>query len=93
MPSPANLFGLIVFSVTGFAMFSYARKQGKWRSAEIGVALMAYPYFVYQTWELYAVGLSLFVALFIFRDCARALSRASAALVRVTRKLDMSHAA
>lgn len=68
MPSPANLFGLIVFSVTGFAMFSYARKQGKWRSAAIGAALMVYPYFVDQTWVLYAVGLALCGALFIFRD-------------------------
>jgi len=68
MPSPANLFGLIVFSVTGFAMFTYARKQGAWRMAGIGVALMVYPYFVEQTWLLYTIGLALCAALYVFRD-------------------------
>lgn len=67
MPTPANLFGLIVFSVTGFAMFTYARKLGLWRSAAIGVALMIYPYFVDQTWVLYAVGLALCALLYVFR--------------------------
>lgn len=68
MPTPANLFGLIVFSVTGFAMFTYARKQAKWRTAGIGVALMIYPYFVDQTWLLYGIGLALCAALYIFRE-------------------------
>lgn len=68
MPTPANLFGLIVFSVIGFAMFSYARKRGAWRTAVIGVALMIYPYFVDQTWLLYAIGAALCGALYIFRE-------------------------
>jgi hypothetical protein len=68
MPSPANLFALIIFSVTGFAIFNYARKQAKWRTAGIGVALMVYPYFVDQTWLLYAIGLALCAALYFFRE-------------------------
>jgi hypothetical protein len=68
MPTPANLFGLIVFSVIGFAMFNYARKQAKWRTAAIGIALMFYPYFVDQTWLLYVIGLALCGALYVFRD-------------------------
>jgi hypothetical protein len=68
MPSPANLFGIIVFSVTGFAMFTYGRKQAAWRTAGIGAALMVYPYFVEQTWLLYAIGLALCAALYVFRD-------------------------
>ncbi|MEO7062779.1 MAG: hypothetical protein ABI082_03260 [Dokdonella sp.] len=68
MPTPTNLFGLIIFSMTGFAMFSYGRKQAKWRMAGIGVALMIYPYFVDQTWVLYAVGAALCAALYIFRE-------------------------
>jgi hypothetical protein len=68
MPTPANLFGLIIFSVTGFAVFNYARKQAKWRAAAIGAALMFYPYFVDRTWLLYAVGLALCAALYVVRD-------------------------
>ena len=68
MPTPANLFGLIVFSVTGFAVFNYARKQAKWRAAAIGGALMFYPYFVDQTWILSTVGLGLCAGLYFFRD-------------------------
>lgn len=68
MPSPANLFALIVFSVVGFAMFSYARKQGRWKLAGIAVALMVYPYFVDQTWLLYTIGLSLCAAMYVVRD-------------------------
>lgn len=68
MPTPANLFGLIVFSVIGFAVFTYGRKQAAWRAAAIGVALMVYPYFVDRTWLLYAIGLALCAALYFFRD-------------------------
>jgi hypothetical protein len=68
MPTPANLFGLIVFSVTGFAMFTYGRKQAAWRTAAIGAALMIYPYFVSQTWLLYTIGLALCAALYVFRE-------------------------
>lgn len=68
MPTPVNLFGLIVFSVIGFAMFTYARKQGKWRTAGISVTLMIYPYFIEQTWLLYAIGLALCAALYVFRE-------------------------
>lgn len=68
MPSPANLFALIVFSVTGFAVFNWARKQAAWRAAGIGVALMVYPYFIDRTWLLYVIGLALCAAVYFFRD-------------------------
>ena len=68
MPTPANLFALIVFSVTGFAVFRWAAKQAYWRSAGIGVALMVYPYFVDRTWLLYAIGLGLCGLLYIFKE-------------------------
>ncbi|MEO7431225.1 MAG: hypothetical protein ABIR62_04265 [Dokdonella sp.] len=68
MPSPANLFALIVFSVVGFAMFGYARQQGRWKMAGIAVAMMVYPYFVDQTWLLYTIGLALCTAMFLIRE-------------------------
>lgn len=68
MPTPANLFAVIVFGMTGFAVFNWARKQAAWRAAGIGVALMFYPWFVERTWLLYAIGLGLCAALYLFRD-------------------------
>lgn len=66
MPTPATLFGVILFSVIGFGAFSYGRKQAAWRVAGIGVALMIYPYFVDQAWLLYAIGLALCAAIYMF---------------------------
>jgi len=68
MPTPANLFAVILFSIVGFGAFSYGRKQAAWRAMTIGVALMIYPWFVDRTWMLYAVGLALCAALYAFRD-------------------------
>ena len=68
MPSPANLFALLIFSVTGCAVFRGASKQAYWRASGIGVALMVYPYFVERTWLLYAVGFGLCGLLYFFRD-------------------------
>jgi len=68
MPSPAVLFAWLIFGVVGFAAFTYGRKRGLWRLIGIGVALMAFPYFVSQAWLLYAIGLALCGALYIWRD-------------------------
>ena len=50
MPSPANLFGSLVFGVVGFAAFMYGKKQARLWTMLIGVALMVYPYFIDPTW-------------------------------------------
>jgi hypothetical protein len=68
MPTPANLFAVILFSVIGFGAFTWGRKQAAWRAAGVGVALMVYPYFVDRTWLLYAVGAALCASLYFFRD-------------------------
>jgi hypothetical protein len=68
MPTPANLFGLILFSVIGFAAFTYGRKRAAWRAAALGAALMVYPYFVDQTWLLYLIGIALCGGLYVFRE-------------------------
>ena len=39
-----------------------------WKPALIGVALMAYPYFVSQVWLMYLIGCALCAAVFLFRD-------------------------
>ena len=68
MPAPAALFALILFSLIGFLAFRYGKRDMLWKPMAIGVALMLYPYFVSQTWLLYAIGCVLCAGLIIFRD-------------------------
>jgi len=68
MPSPANLFGSLVFGVIGFGAFMYGKKTAGLRAMLIGFALMVFPYFIDPTWLLYAIGTALTAALFVFRD-------------------------
>jgi len=66
MPTPAAVFGMIVFGAVGFASFLYGKRLMAVRPMAIGVALMIYPYFVAQTWTwaLYGIGVLLTVGLF-----------------------------
>lgn len=59
LPSPAYIFGAIVFGVIGLIAFRRGRKSGRRRTLWLGVALMFYPYAVSSTWLLYAVGTAL----------------------------------
>ena len=67
LPSPAYIFGAIVFGLVGLGAFRFGRKNAQPLKVWIGVALMLYPYAVSLTWLLYAVGLALCAALFIER--------------------------
>ena len=68
MPTPANLFGALIFGVIGFAAFLYGKKQAKMGPLVLGLLLMIYPYFVEETWILYAIGAAMTVAIFFFRE-------------------------
>ncbi len=68
MPTPAALFGLLLFGVIGLAAFTYGKKAALWKPMLIGVALMLYPYFIDETWLLYLIGCGLCAMLFFFRD-------------------------
>lgn len=68
MPTPANLFALILFGTIGLAAFLYAKKVAALKPAVIGVALMFYPWLFDRTWLLYAIGSALCLALYFFRD-------------------------
>ncbi len=68
MPTPAELFGLIIFGVVGLAAFLYGKKAALWKPTIIGLVLMFYPYFVSETWILYAIGGVLCLALAVWRD-------------------------
>lgn len=70
LPSPAYLFGAVVFGIIGFAAWRYGKKAGRKWTKWLGVALMFYPYAISQTWLLYVVGAALCAGLFF--DPARA---------------------
>lgn len=68
LPSPAYLIGAIIFGVLGLAAYRYGKRAERARIKWIGVALMLYPYAVSGTAMLYAVGLALCAAMYLWRD-------------------------
>jgi hypothetical protein len=68
LPTPAYLFGVILFSLIGFAAYRYGKKNARPNMRWLGVALMVYPYVVADTWLLYAVGGGLCAGLYWFRE-------------------------
>jgi len=68
VPSFINLFAAILFGTVGFAAFMYGKKLASWKPMTIGVALMVYPYFIEETWLLYAIGVALCAGIFVWRD-------------------------
>jgi hypothetical protein len=63
LPSPAYIVGAILFGVLGVAAYYWGKREGRQRTRWLGVALMLYPYVVWQTWLLYLVGAGLCVAI------------------------------
>ena len=68
MPSPAALSALILFGVIGTVALMYGKRMEQWKTMAVGGALLVFPYFVSQTWLIYAIGSALCVALWFFRD-------------------------
>ena len=66
--SIADLIPNFLFSIIGMAAFAYGKKQGRLKTTLISVVLMTYSYFISGTVLLYAVGIGLTAALFVFRD-------------------------
>jgi hypothetical protein len=66
--NPTTLFGSLLFGAIGLAAFIYGKRMVLYKPMVIGIVLMAYPYFVAQTWLLYAVGCALCLGLFVFRE-------------------------
>ena len=63
-----NLIAGVVFGSVGFGAFIYGKKQSSLKTVMIAIGLMVYPYFVSNAVVLYALGIALTAALFIFRD-------------------------
>jgi hypothetical protein len=56
LPSPAYIFGSIVFGLIGLVAWRYGKVVQHPRMRWLGVVLMFYPYVVGETWLLYVVG-------------------------------------
>mgnify|MGYP000968167150 CR=1 FL=1 len=54
-----TLFFGFAFSVFGIAFFRRGRKIGNYGLIGIGIALMVYPYFVYNPWAVFGLGSAL----------------------------------
>ena len=59
LPSPAYIFGAIVFGMIGYVAFRRGRKLSRMHLTCGGIVLMLYPYVISETWLLWIVGLAL----------------------------------
>jgi hypothetical protein len=66
--SGANLIGGLLFGSIGFVAFVYGKRMNVWKPMFLGLALMAYPYFVTNDIALFAIGAVGTAALFLFRE-------------------------
>lgn len=66
--SAGKIFACIIFGAIGSGAFVYGKKDGNYRPMVIGVALIAYPYFIPGTFFLYLVGIALTAALYFWRE-------------------------
>jgi hypothetical protein len=65
--SAGNLIGGLVFGSIGFVAFIYGKRMHLWKPMFCGIVLMIYPYFIGDTWMVYAIGVIGTVALFFLR--------------------------
>ena len=56
------------YRTRGFVAFIYGKKNKFFRPMIIGIALMAYPYFISGTFFIYLVGITLTAALYFWRE-------------------------
>lgn len=61
-----NIFASVIFGSIGFGVFIYGKKQSSFKAMVIGMLLMVYTYFVPSVIAVYAIGVVLLLALFLF---------------------------
>ena len=64
----ANFMGQILFGAIGMGAFLYGKNLARFKILLIGIALMAYPWFVSETWLLWTIGGALTFALFLGKE-------------------------
>jgi hypothetical protein len=65
--SLATIVIAVVFGLVGFAAFRYGKKNSEPRPLFLGIALMAYGYFVTNAWISLAIGAILTLLIFFPR--------------------------
>ena len=75
LPSPAWIFGCILFSLVGIGAWYYGKAVKAPRVRWLGLALMLYCYVTSPTWLLYGVGIALCVAIWWTARAATELPR------------------
>ena len=65
--SLATIAVAVFFGLVGFAAFRYGKKNGEPRPLFLGIALMAYGYFVSNAWVSLGIGAVLTLLLFFPR--------------------------
>ncbi len=65
LPSRAYWIGALVFSIIGYGGYRYGKKASLRTTKWIGIALMLYPYVVWETWLMYTVGAALCIGLYL----------------------------
>ncbi len=60
----ATVLIAVLFGLVGFAAFRYGKKNGEPKPLFLGIALMAYGYFVGNVWISLAIGSALTLLLF-----------------------------
>jgi hypothetical protein len=63
----ATLAVAIFFSLVGYAAFRYGKKNGEPRPLFLGIALMAYGYFISDVWLSLGIGAALTTLIFFPR--------------------------
>ncbi len=66
--SGMGIFINLISGAIGFAAFLYGKRQGFWKTMALGIALIAFPYFITDVRIQLAVGAVLIISLFIFKD-------------------------
>ena len=67
LPSPAYIFGAIIFGLIGLGAYRSGRVREHKVTMWLGVVLMVYPYLISSTWLMYVVGLALCAGLWADR--------------------------
>ena len=63
----AQIAAYVIFGTIGLCAFIYGKKNSSLKPLMLGVALMAYPYFITGTLGLYLVGIILSALLYFWR--------------------------
>ena len=64
-----NLFNIlagIIFGIFGWGAYRYGKNLELWQPRAIGLALMIYPYFIYNKWLVWIIGVGLLVLLWFY---------------------------